>query len=168
MDVQPLPQNGAGAGPEAATARHQRWCTADVPAGADRCPRCGVWQLKNTGAMKPGSSRQEPPPDLRQNADELIAGILVDLGGVDELSTLEKETVRMLADVQISARLLMNEMATNGLFTPGRNVRQVYDKWLQAVDRFDRLSQRLGLGRRARSVGQMSASEYLETTRTEG
>lgn len=38
------PASGLPAGP-----RHQPWCAADVPAGADRCPRCQVFQVGHPG-----------------------------------------------------------------------------------------------------------------------
>src|SRR6185436_10462145 len=40
-------------------ARHQPWCAADVPPGADRCPRCQVWQTANRGALKTGFYSQQ-------------------------------------------------------------------------------------------------------------
>ena len=84
--------------------------------------------------------------------DALIAGIISDRGGDEALSTLEKAYIRKLADVDITIHLLAADIARRGLLTPAGGVRNVYDKFLAGLDRWDRLAQRLGLGRRARQV----------------
>ena len=157
--AEPSGTNGDGDGPataEAPEARHQAWCQATVPAGADRCPRCGVWQLGNQGPRQSGIYARNQPADLRMTADELVDGIVSDLGGPTELSTLEKSYARKLGDTEILLRLLAADIARRGLFTPGGRVRDSYDKFLAGVQVFDRLGQRLGLKRRQKQVTDLA------------
>jgi hypothetical protein len=93
------------------------------------------------------------PADLRQNAEELVTGILADLGGLGEISTLERATVQHIADVHTTLRLLVNDLVTRGFFTPGGNPRRSYESYLAGLAQFDRLAQRIGLARRTKRVG---------------
>jgi hypothetical protein len=86
------------------------------------------------------------------NADELKDQIVADLGGLENLSALELSYVRKIADVEVTLRLLLAEIQRGGMFTSGARVRDVYAALLAGLDRFDRLAQRVGLRRRAKSA----------------
>ena len=78
---------------------------------------------------------------------------VADLGGETCLTTLERSYVRKIADVEILIRLMTSNLVSGGVMTAsGSRVRDVYDKLLAGIDRFDRLAQRIGLNRRAKSI----------------
>lgn len=126
-------------------------------------PKCRSFIQGHQAAVKHGIYRATQPIDIRLTAQELVDGIVSDLGGLAELSTLEKAYVGHISEVSVTLRLLVNDMATRSVFTPAGNVRSVYEQYLRALDRFDRLGQRLGLKRRARQA--LSLAEYLEARR---
>jgi hypothetical protein len=113
----------------------------------------------NQVARQAGIYARQQPADLRERVNELTAGILSDLGGVDELSTLERAYVGRLAEVEVTLRLLAHDIAERGLLTPSGGVRRVYDQLLAGLDRWDKLAQRIGTKRRARPV--QSATEIM-------
>jgi len=127
-------------------------CSTENPAGASACAVCRSFLPANQAARKTGIYARQQPPDLRLTADELMNGIVSDLGGESELSTLQTAYVRKLADVEITIRLLTSDIAANGLLTPGGRVRDVYDKLLAGLGVFDRYAMRVGLERRARRL----------------
>ena len=135
---------------------------------SDSCGRCGNvieagWRCKcgsvgprNQLARKGGFRAVHHPPDLRMTADELMAGIVSDLGGEPEMSTLERSYARKLADIEVTIRLATADIARAGLLTPGGRVRDSYGALLAGIDRFDRLAMRLGLKRRSRDVQDLA------------
>lgn len=142
--AEPIPANGRET---VACAR----CLTENPVGAQTCT-CGAFLPANQAARKTGIYARQQPPDLRLTADELMNGIVSDLGGESELSTLQTAYVRKIADVEITIRLLTSDIAANGLLTPGGRVRDVYDKLLAGLGVFDRYAQRIGMERRAKRV----------------
>jgi hypothetical protein len=144
--ISPIPENGGE------TVRCAR-CSAENRSDAAHCAHCGSFLPANQDARKSGIySRQPPPADLRQKVDELRAGLIADLGGESELTTLERAYVEKLGDIDVTIRLLTSDIAVNGLLTPGGKVRHVYDKLLAGLAAFDRYAQRIGLERRAKRV----------------
>lgn len=121
---------------------------------AESCAKCGCFLKRNQKARQTGVYAQpaNQPLDLRQNAEQLIAGIVGDCGGIDELTTIERAYIQNLADVQTTMRLLINDLVTRGFLTAAGNPRRSYELYLSAVDRFDRLGQRIGTKRRAKPV----------------
>jgi hypothetical protein len=113
----------------------------------------GNQEARTTGVY---ARAEHQPIELRQNAEELTKGIVGDLGGLEELTTLERAYIQNLADVTTTMRLLVNDLTTRGMFTPAGNPRRSYELYLSAVDRFDRLGQRIGLKRRARRVNGLA------------
>jgi len=146
---------------------------ASVNTGGVHCGRCqtanapGTWACSACGSFLPGNSvarthglrSQRQPADLTMTADEVERGLVADNGGADELSTLERRYVRHIRNVEITLGLLMNDIARHGLLTKGGRVRDVYAGFLNGLDRFDRLSQRLGMKRRSKRVPTLD--EYL-------
>ena len=68
------------------------------------------------------------------------------------MSTLEQAYCRRLGETEAVVRLLASDLATRGLFTPRGRVRNTFQRWTEAVSQWDRLAQRVGLGRQARAV----------------
>ena len=127
-------------------------CGAQAPPGLDACPVCHSFLPGTQAARKSGIYAQHQPPDLQAVVDAMVAGIIADHGGEATLTTLEKAYIKKLADVDITIHLLAADISRRGLLTPAGGVRNVYDKFLAGLDRWDRLAQRIGLGRRARTV----------------
>jgi ribosomal protein L34E len=125
--------------------------TAAAP-GTPRCPSCQSYLQGHPGQRTHGLYAKSVPADLTQTADQLEQNIVADLGGVENLSALEKSIIRRLRDTEILLRLLANDIVKNGLHTPGGRVRQSYDKFLAGAALFDRLASRLGLKRRQKTL----------------
>lgn len=142
---------------------HQPWCSAEVPAGASRCPRCNVWQPANSGALRDGVRRFETrgvlPADLRVSVDDFRDQVVLDQGGLGELSAIRSAYIRRLVDLETCARLLMRDFATHGVLTERGRVRASFDRFLALTDRWDRLASKLGMERRSRNVTGMAAVE---------
>ena len=147
-----------------------RWCRTELPTDATTCPtccpRCGTahepgeprcaackgFLPGNQAARTHGLSARHVPADLRMDADQLREAIVGDLGGLENLSALEISYIRKLADVEVTLRLLLDDIQRGGMFTTGGRVRDTYPALLAGIDRFDRLAQRVGLKRRARRL----------------
>jgi hypothetical protein len=87
---------------------------------------------------------------------------------MDELSTLEAAYVRRLSEVETVARLLASDLASRGLMTPRGRVRGTFSRWLECLDRWDRLAQRVGTDRRGRQVPSLSAFLQQAAAATKG
>jgi hypothetical protein len=130
-----------------ATARHAtnpNMCSAGhfIVGNAQRRTH-GVRAFETTGHL---------PDVLRQTVEEFREAVIADRGGAAELSTLESAYIRRLSEVEAVARLLAADLASRGLTTAKGRVRSTFSRWLEAVDRWDRLAQRVGTDRRARAL----------------
>lgn len=117
----------------------------------------GVRAFETTGRL---------PDVLRQTVEEFREAVLSDRGGSAELSTLEAAYVRRLSEAETVARLLAADLASRGLFTPKGRVRNTFQRWTEAVSLWDRLAQRVGVDRRARTVP--SLRDYLHQAQATG
>ena len=88
------------------------------------------------------------PPDLRVTVDEFRNQVIRDRGGVESLTAIEAGYVRRLAELETVARLLATDIAARGLMTQKGRVRSTFSRWLEALDRWDRYAQRIGLENR--------------------
>jgi hypothetical protein len=113
----------------------------------------GVRAFETTGRL---------PDVLRQTVEEFRESVIADCGGQSDLSTLEAAYVRRLSEAETVSRLLAADLATRGLFTPKGRVRNTFQRWTEAVSLWDRLAQRVGVGRRAHLVP--SLRDYLAQT----
>ncbi len=95
--------------------------------------------------------------DLRISADDMAARILADKGGIENCSTLLREYIQQTRNVRVVLDLLSRDMVENGLFTRSKRVRNVFQRWLETLDRFDRFATKVGLEREARQVPSLSA-----------
>ena len=117
----------------------------------------GVRAFETTGRV---------PDVLRQTVDEFREAVIADRGGSSELSTLEAAYIRRLSEVETVARLLASDLAVRGLTSARGRVRSTFSRWLECIDRWDRLAQRVGTDRRSRAVPSLSA--YLAQAAPEG
>jgi hypothetical protein len=128
----------------------------------------GHFMRGNAAALKGGVRRFETagrlPDVLRQTVEEFREAVIADRGGVSELSTLESAYIRRLSEVETVARLLAADLASRGLTTPRGRVRGTFSRWLECLDRWDRLAQRIGTDRRSRPV---TLRDYLAQARPE-
>jgi hypothetical protein len=139
-----------------ATERH----TAD----ADRCVRGHVLvgnQTRRVHGVRAFETTGRLPDVLRQTVEEFRQAVITDRGGSAELSTLEAAYIRRLSEVETVARLLAADLASRGLTTPRGRVRGTFSRWLECLDRWDRLAQRVGTDRRSRTV---TLRDYLAHT----
>jgi hypothetical protein len=97
---------------------------------------------------------------------EFKSQVITDRGGLDELSAIEAARIGHLAEVETTLRLLASDIARNGLLTKKGRTRTVFGRWLEALDRWERLASHIGDGRRARSVPSLSA--YFSAGAAEG
>ncbi len=63
------------------------------------------------------------PPDLREAADAFAVGVVADLGGEGELSTLERAYIARLRDLEITQTLLAADLEIRGLVNPAGAIR---------------------------------------------
>ena len=147
-DSQPFLPNGTGV-------RCGR-CGTESPAGASQCVICGRFLPGNNAALTHGQYRYRAtgalPTDLRVSVDDFRDALVNAQGGLEELDQVPVRAglVRLLVDCEVGTRLLMHEVVKRGVDTkPGR---AAYDRWLQTVDRWQRIAGSLGVERRAKDV----------------
>ena len=135
---------------------------------AERCVRGHVLvgnQTRRVHGVRAFETSGRLPDVVRQTVEEFRESVITDRGGPSELSTLEAAYVRRLSEAETVARLLAADLAGRGLFTPRGRVRNTFQRWTEAVALWDRLAQRVGTDRRARSVA--SLRDYLAGTQPE-
>ena len=121
----------------------------------DRCIRGHVLvgnQTRRIHGVRAFETTGRLPDVLRQTVEEFREAVIADRGGASELSTLDAAYIRRLSEVETVARLLAADLASRGLTTPRGRVRGTFSRWLECLDRWDRLAQRVGTDRRARAV----------------
>jgi hypothetical protein len=126
-----------------------------------RCAR-GHVAVDNSIARQTGIYARVPPPEVKEAVEQLVAGVVSDLGGTSALSTIERGYIEKLGAVDATVRLLAHDIAARGLLTESGGVRRVHDAFLNAIDRWDRLAQRLGTKRRPRRVDTLEAALAAE------
>lgn len=84
-------------------------------------------------------------------ADTFLVGTIADRGG-SEMTTIERGYAGKLAELELSWRLLALDVRRHGILTPSGRPRGAYLLLLQTIDRWDRLAQRLGMGRRPKAI----------------
>lgn len=97
------------------------------------------------------------PHDMRMSITDFRTAVTNDRGGPAELSAIEAARIGHLAEVETTLRLLVHDLASRGLMTAKGRVRSTFSKWLEALDRWERLAGHIGDGRRARTVPSLSA-----------
>ena len=136
---------------------------ADQSADASRGDRDaqGRFLPGNQAAYRHGvklfERKGELPAFLRDALDGFREALSADQGGDSELTTVRRGYVERLVATEGVLRLLETDLAHRGMLTAKGRVRSTYTAWLAALDRWDRLAQRLGLDRRASKVPTLDA-----------
>jgi hypothetical protein len=123
-----------------------------APSIANGRDESGKFTAGNQAARQTGAYAQYQPLDVRELADEFMAAVLNDIGEDEPLSTLQRAYVRRLGDVGVLLDVLAHDMKQRGIFTPAGGTRRVVEHYLQAIDRWDRLAQRIGTKPRFKRV----------------
>lgn len=97
------------------------------------------------------------PDPMRLSVEDFRDGIVRDLGGAEELSTIMHGHVRRLGELETTCRLLASHLAQHGIFTPRGRVRSAYTQWLLTLDRWQKVAERIGVERKLKSVPSLSA-----------
>jgi hypothetical protein len=97
------------------------------------------------------------PADVRMTADDMLAGIIADKGGANNLTTLKRELAQQARNFRVMLDLILHDLVRNGVTTKGGRVRSAVSKYLEIFDRFDKVAQRLGLERDAREALSLTA-----------
>jgi hypothetical protein len=93
--------------------------------------------------------------------DAFQAGVVTDLGGPEELSTIASGYVGKLASVEGLYRLLAHDVAQHGIFTKRGRTRATFTALLSTIDKWDRLAQRLGMTRKPKHAHE-TIEQWLE------
>ena len=133
----------------------------------------GRFQKGNVEALKHGDRSMRVAAGLMPTQAEAVAivhdrisAIQNDLGGPDALSALMVGQVQRHARLELVEAHLWSNLERNGLTTGKGATRAAATLWLQVVDRLQKSATTLGLERRAKSIRDMSITEWLESTRT--
>jgi hypothetical protein len=97
------------------------------------------------------------PADVRMTADDMLAGIIADKGGANNLTTLKRELAQQARNFRVMLDLILHDLVRNGVTTKGGRVRSAVSRYLEIFDRFDKVAQRLGLERDAREALSLTA-----------
>jgi len=125
-------------------------------------------------ALKTGRYCKDPtklPVEMQDAVGDLSsfrAGIVSDRGGASELATIDAGYVDRLVEAEGLVRLLGHDLRVRGVFSVRGRVRSAFNAYMAAVDRWDKIAKVLGLGRRQRDIGTMTAREYQEHFEHEG
>src|SRR5688572_6355660 len=69
------------------------------------------------------------PADFRTSADDMLAGIIADKGGAENLTTLKREYAQQVRNLRVMLDLIGNYLVRNGLTTPRGRVRTAVNKY---------------------------------------
>jgi hypothetical protein len=132
-----------------------RWADGTLRAGNDNAVKTGVYS-----AAARAQAATKPSDFARQTVDDFIAGVIADMGGESELSSIELAYIEVLRDLSITRQMFVADLIRRGLFTSKGRVRSAYGQLLATVDRWDRIAQRLGTERQPKQVTPL---EYWAT-----
>jgi hypothetical protein len=119
----------------------------------------GNQQRRTHGLSK--SHRQGESPDPGRQAERLAA-IVRDLGGAENVSSLQLALAEQASHLLTLAEFLAADHMKRGMLTPRGRLRPTFDAYLKVCDRIDRLVQRLGID--AEKGGSPSPlAEYLSS-----
>ena len=147
------------------TVRCQRcgWQGDKAGSGKGQCGRCGCFLPTNTAALVHGGRRfrdgMGTPLDEARRA-EIVAAVISDLGGEDEISAVLRQLVADFGAACVLRNLAWAHIASVGPLTKAGRQRAVVDLYLKASARVERLAARIGTQRRAAPVP--SLQEYLD------
>jgi hypothetical protein len=145
-------------------------CGTAAKRGTRRCVNrsCGVFLRRNPGRPQESgvvAFRRHGvialPDDIRAEHDRVRAQVYADQGGESECTEVKKKIIDRFVQVDTIVNLLINDVATRGLLTAKGRARSSVDQLFRAIDRFVRLSEKIGLERQARKVGPQTLDDIL-------
>jgi hypothetical protein len=92
------------------------------------------------------------PTEMRARVDAFRDQVERDRGGRSELSAIEVGYVGRLAQIEAALELLAADIQDRGIVTQRGRPRVAYRLFLDTLNIWDRLAQRVGIERRARHV----------------
>jgi hypothetical protein len=114
--------------------------------------------LKHGGRSRRVALAQLPGQDaLRASLRGMADGIAIDLGGVDELSTLKRELIKCFTETSAIRSYLGENILREGVLTTKGRTRAAVGTYLSVVDRLSRLAQAIGLARVPKQVQDLDA-----------
>ena len=149
---EPSAGNGSGYGQKVCKS-----CQTENAPDADGCVKCGKMLVGNSRAVKHRLYARHQPAEVIMNSDQLLAGLIADKGGADEMSTLSRSLAAKLRDTDILLALNKRTIITDGVDAPSG--RKAHDRYLAALDRFVRIAGMLGLAREVKRVS--SPLDYI-------
>jgi hypothetical protein len=102
------------------------------------------------------------PTDVQVEMEEFKNELIADLGGEAELSALKKQYVKMLAQSVCVRDLFIRDLQARGLLTLKGKMRSTVEGLFKAIDRTDKLAQRIGLERKLKKV-PTSIEEFMQS-----
>jgi hypothetical protein len=120
-------------------------------------------------ALKKGlyvQDRSKLPESYRKalaNLEGFNGALVQHQGGAEALTgePIRSGYIERLTEAEAIVRLAVRDLIVNGIYTPRGRVRTApLAAYFQAVSAWDKLAQRLGIGRRQRDISTMSAAEY--------
>ena len=128
-------------------------------------PNRGRFQKGNTKAGTPGRYSEAVAKALLPEQRETLAilaaheaGIFIDLGGEDELSTFERDLVRKYQQLDALA-----EYNAARMFASRATVRrEARETFMNALDRQLKIVNLLGAKRRSRDITDLSITDYMQ------
>ena len=99
--------------------------------------------------------------EVRAMLADAEAAIVADVGGIDAISTMKRDLIGEYQTLWVVARHLSDNIVARGPLTPKGKQRAALTAYLSVVDRLTRLAGILGLDRKARDIGSMSAQEWI-------
>jgi hypothetical protein len=120
----------------------------------------GRFATGNLAALKHGGRSQQVQRGLLPDQAEALAALAEarseiegDLGGVDVLSRLTRDTVARYLELSLVAGYLADRLVTEGPLTGKGRQRAALTAYLGVVDRLSRLAQQLGFEKQVKKVG---------------
>ena len=135
--------------------------------GANRCATCGITVPLTRLAEQHGATTLERrgvgalPPTFQAVRQERVDRMLVDLGGAENLSELERGLVERAGQLSAMLDLFEADFEARGMWTARGRQRSSVAAYLSTLDRYDRLAMRVGLARRAKQVPQQTPADYM-------
>ena len=123
--------------------RANRDARGRVGAGNELALKHGLRRYQQKGAL---------PDDVRASVEAFRDRLLSDQGGDADATAIRLGYERRLVEVEAMLQLLASDLQQRGMLTARGRTRGTVQTFLQALDRWDRLAQRLGMYRRAKKV----------------
>lgn len=114
-------------------------CSAEVPAGAERCPACGVFQPGNIGALVHGLRSKKLAAKVDAYRVDLLDQLFKERGGREALDVVSRIAIENYALVCAQHKTIESRLDQDGLFTQTGRRRSAFDMLKTISETIDRL-----------------------------